>query len=58
MTKTIIKRVAGIAATIAATEGLLFWISGGKFWQLVLFLILAAVGCWCFTDEKKEVNNG
>lgn len=54
MTKTIIKRVAGIAATIAATEGLLFWISGGKLWQLILFLILAAVGCWCFTESGED----
>lgn len=57
MNKTafIVKRIAGIAVTAAAAQGLLFWISaGGRFVHLVGFLVLAVIGCWCFTGSMEE----
>lgn len=57
MNKTafIVKRIAGIAVTAAAAQGLLFWISaGGRFVHLVGFLILAVIGAWCFTGSIEE----
>lgn len=57
MNKTafIVKRIAGIAVTAAAAQGLLFWISaGGRFVHLVGFLVLAVIGAWCFTGSMEE----
>ena len=53
MTRTIIKRIAGIVTAAASTQAILFWIgTDGKLWQLVLFLILAGFSCWCFHDKE------
>lgn len=55
MTRTIIKRIAGIVTAVASTQAILFWIgSEGKLWQLAIYIVLACISCWCFTDKEED----
>ena len=55
MTKTVIKRIAGILATSASAQAILFWIgTSGKLIHLALFLALACFGALCFHDKEEE----